>query len=164
MHPYLPHLLSDITAAHCKEDLWQFSTPQSFEEEMEEIERWIEADDQYTFGDYCGLDPANFPPPQQLTHQEITTVVEAFKQMMHTYNLGIDLPENLPLEWGYSVVVDTLNKRTNIPRSGFGSIDFCTGYAPDCIFKEYCSCLEYWNALPGDDMPDITENDEELPF
>lgn len=23
--------------------------------------------------------------------------------------------------------------------------DFCTGYTPDCVFKQYCTCLEIMN-------------------
>lgn len=23
--------------------------------------------------------------------------------------------------------------------------DYCSGYAPDCVFGKYCSCLDYWN-------------------
>lgn len=40
MHPYLPHLLSDIAAAYRSEIPLVKEQPKSFEEEMEEIERW----------------------------------------------------------------------------------------------------------------------------
>jgi len=35
--------------------------------------------------------------------------------------------------------------KTGIANSGMMSFDFCSGYAPDCIFKEYCPCQEFWN-------------------
>lgn len=44
MHPYILHLLSDIKAAHRLEQAAETSFPQSFEEEMEEIERYISGD------------------------------------------------------------------------------------------------------------------------
>ena len=40
MHPYLPHLLSDITAAH-RTELSLPMVAKTFEEEMEKIERWL---------------------------------------------------------------------------------------------------------------------------
>jgi hypothetical protein len=52
--------------------------------------------------------------------------------------------------------------KTNIVNSGDMTFDFCTGYAPDCIFKEYCPCLEIWNET--DDDRNVTWNDDELPF
>jgi len=42
MHPYIPHLLDDIAAAHRNELPEPIPhTPQTFEEEMEEIEQWV---------------------------------------------------------------------------------------------------------------------------
>lgn len=38
MHPYLPHLLTDIAAAHRTEIPLEDQRPQSFEEHIEEIE------------------------------------------------------------------------------------------------------------------------------
>lgn len=166
MHSYLPHLLDDIAAAHCKENLDEIPYTKTFEEEMEEIERWVAGEDhEYTFGYYCGLQAENFPPPEQLTTTEIEMVNKAFKRMMFTYNHSADFPKTLPPAMTYSLLVNTLNEKTFIPRDGFVGFDYCTGYAPDCIFKEYCSCLEYWNS-PIDDKdlnPPDTE-DEEFPF
>lgn len=72
-------------------------------------------------------------------------VCDAFQKMMFTYNLGIDLPQNLPIAFAYKITVDTLNEKTDISTSGMTHFDYCSGYAPDCIFKEYCPCLEFWN-------------------
>ncbi len=68
MHPYLPHLLSDIAAA-CREEIPQEEVrPQTMEEHFEEIDRWLEGEDApYIFGYYCGLNAENFPPAEQLT-------------------------------------------------------------------------------------------------
>ena len=69
MHSYIKHLLSDISNA-CRMETQAEETiqPRSFEEEMAEIEEWIEGKEaDFTFGYYCGLDAANFPPAEQLT-------------------------------------------------------------------------------------------------
>lgn len=149
MHPYLKHLFIDITAAYRYEIVIEQKTPISFEEEIEEIENWVEgAEPAHTFGYYCGLDSANFPPPEQLTREEMEQVTAAFRQMMLSWNLDIDLPDALPFTMAYAMTIDTLNMKTGIANSGFISFDFCTGYAPDCIFKQYCPCLKIWNESP----------------
>ena len=165
MHPYIPHLLHDIAAAHRTEQPGEIPITKSFEEEMEDIERWVEGEEyEHTFGYYCGLQAENFPPPEQLTRKEIKLVNKAFMHMMFTWNHDADFPKTLPPETTYSMLVNTLNEKTFIPQDGFVGFDYCTGYAPDCIFKEYCPCLEFWNSLPDEDMsmPDL--KDDELPF
>ena len=124
---------------------------------MEEIESWLEGEEhEHTFGYYTGLQAENFPPPEQLTVEEIEMVNKAFTKMMLTYNLNADFPKTLPAEINYSMLVNTLNEKTFIPNDGFVTFDYCSGYAPDCVFKEYCSCLTFWNSLPdeGMSMPD----------
>jgi hypothetical protein len=40
MHPYIPHLLSDITAAH-RTEIPEDKFPQTIEEHFEEIDKWV---------------------------------------------------------------------------------------------------------------------------
>ena len=55
MHPYLPHLLSDIAAAH-RTDIPEPEPTQTIEEHFEEVERWINGEEPaHTFGYYCEL-------------------------------------------------------------------------------------------------------------
>lgn len=167
MHPYLPHLLSDIAAAYCNEtNFGATKSLMTFEEEMEAIENWVEGEEpNHTFGYYCGLETINFPPPHQLTDEEMTQVIRTFEQMMFTWNMAVSLPEQLPVPRAYSLIIDTLNIKTDIIKTGRMTIDFCTGYAPDCVFKEYCPCLEIWNEQKKEvngDGTDIATN--ELPF
>lgn len=168
MHPYLPHLFSDISNAYRAEIPEEAPQPaMTFEEEMEEIENWVEGEEaEHSFGYYCGLDTINFPPPDQLTGDELKTIIEAFGHMMFSWNLEISLPEKLPLPIAYAITVDTLNSKTSIPKCGFLGFDFCTGYAPDYIFKEYCPCLEIWNAEDDTDlnMDSPSPSTDELPF
>jgi hypothetical protein len=132
MHPYLPYLLADIAAAH-RTDTPKPGPPQTIEEHFEEVERWIEGEEPaHTFGYYCGLEAANFPPPEQLTDEEMKQVIKAFSQMMFSWNHGIALPETLPIPIAYKMTVDSLDMKTQIVKSGMMSFDFCTGYAPDC--------------------------------
>lgn len=152
MHPYIPHLLADIAAAHRTEIPAESKQPMTFEEEMEEIERWVEGEEpDYTFGYYCGLNAVDFPPAEQFTEAEMKHVLKAFNHMMFSWNLDITLPDTLPVALAYKMTIDTLNSKTNIVDSGMMGFDFCTGYAPECIFKEYCPCLEIWNRKEDED-------------
>jgi len=138
--------------------------PISFEQEMEELEKWVEGEDpDHSLGYYCGLDAINFPPPDQLNDTEIKMVLEAFRKMMFTWNLYISLPELLPLPIAYKMTVNTLNKKNSIVNSGFMGFDYCTDYAPDCVFKEYCPCLKIWNEA-DDDLTDVDFPENESPF
>jgi len=84
--------------------------------------------------------------------------------MMFTWNHHADFPKSLPAEITYSMLVNTLNEKTFIPKDGFVGFDYCTGYAPDCIFKEYCPCLKFWNSLPDEDMNTPCSGTDDQPF
>jgi hypothetical protein len=147
MHPYIPHLLADIKAAHRREDEYGgFAPPASIEEELEEIERWVAGPEpEHTFGYYCGLKSADFPPAEQLSNQDLRCVCKAFQELLFTWNADISLPEALPLPLKYRFMVNTLDEGFTVVNSGFMTFDYCSGYAPECPFKEYCPCLEIWN-------------------
>ena len=183
MHPYIPHLLADIAAAH-RTEIPEEKFPQTMEEHFEEIDKWVSGQEPgNTFGHYCGLDSEIFPPSEQLTDEEMISIRKSFEKMMYTWNLGIDLPEKLPVAFAYKMIVDTLDTKTTIVNSGQMSFDFCSGNAPDCVFKEYCPCLEYWNNpidvdVLGEDDADFRndmndskcndslsdDNDDNIPF
>ena len=173
MHPYLPHLIADIKAAQRNEDPYEMPRPQTIEEHFEEIDRWVSGEEpDHTFGYYCGLEAVNFPPPEQFTDEEITLVCNAFEDLLFTWNSGTEFPEKLPIALRYKFMVNILDEGFTPVNSGSMTFDFCSGYAPDCIFKEYCSCLEMWNDLEkeekekeenGDDDP-INFYGDELPF
>lgn len=163
MHPYLTHLLADIATAH-RTDEPEPQYAQSFEEEMEEVERWCMGEDApHTFGYWCGLEKEQFPPVDQLKDDEMDIVNKAFEHMMFSWNLGIDLPDTMPASVKYVFIVDTLNKKTSIPNHGMIHFDFCTGYAPGCELGQYCPCLEIWNKPFNYEMPEFSDDDEQ-PF
>jgi hypothetical protein len=162
MHPYLPHLLSEIEAAHHIEIPKEPVRKISFEEEMEEVEKWLKGEEpDHTLGYYCGLEANNFLPPEQLTKKDMKEVCKAFEQMMFTWNLDISLPKNFPVALRYSFLINTLNEKTAIVNIGFAGFDYCTGYAPDYVFKEYCMCLKYYNDFNENDMDNTTCDDSD---
>jgi predicted DNA binding protein len=92
MHLCIPHLLTDITAAH-RAGIPEEEPFQTMEEHFEEIDKWVSGGEpEHTFGYYCGLSSENFPPAEQLTDEEMKMIRKAFEQMMYSWNHGIDLP------------------------------------------------------------------------
>lgn len=163
MHPYLPHLVADIKAAHRINKYSAKSSIQTIENNFEEVMHWMDSEEpQHTFGYFCGLESVNFPPTNQLSLKDMKIVCEAFHEMMFSWNLDIDLPEKLPLPLAYKILVNTLNSKTNIVDNGFISMDSCPGYAPDCIFKEYCPCLDVWHLFEDEESPNDLPDDELL--
>lgn len=161
MHPYIPYLLSDIANAHRKnipseighEDSYHPCNPNegleeefredALDEHFKEIEAWLNRDEaEHTFGYYCGMETIDFPPSEQLTEEEMKLVCEAFSKMMFSWNITIDLPEDLPVDRAYKMIVETLNTKTTIVSQGFIGFDYCTGDPTECELKEYCSCLK----------------------
>ncbi len=146
MHPYVPFLIEDIQAAERPEGPMEEFVSQSFEEEMEAIERWVCGEDEphQSFGAYCGLSPEDFPPAEQLSDRDISLVCNAFEHLLFTWNADIDLPDNLPPHTRYKLTVNTLTEGFVPVNSGIMTFDFCSGYAPDCALGKYCRCLDYW--------------------
>lgn len=151
MHPYCKHLLQDIAQAHYTDIRPPGVEPTAFIEETELAERWKQCSREKTFGECCGLQAGNFPPPGQFTTAEIEMINHAFLQMMATYRLDPCMPEKLPAKTAYTILVNTLNEKMFTKAAGTARFDYCTGYPPDCIFGEYCRCLTLWNSLPETD-------------
>ncbi|HET8838353.1 MAG TPA: hypothetical protein VFM82_05085 [Flavobacteriaceae bacterium] len=152
MHPYLPHLLSDILAAHRREKPVRSGTAEfideneAFEKHIEEVERFISGEGyEHNFGYYCGLKPLDFPLTEQFTDEEKKQVFEAFQKMLSTWNASMEFPEKLPPPLRYELMVKILNEEFMPMDEGLIAFDFCSGFAPDCDFKGYCPCWEYWN-------------------
>ncbi len=65
------------------------------------------------------------------------SVLIEFNEMLLTWNVSIDLPENLPTKFAYHLSILRLDVKTDIVNEGMVHFDFCTGNAPECELKEY---------------------------
>ncbi|WP_304344783.1 hypothetical protein [Chryseobacterium koreense] len=69
--------------------------------------------------------------------------LEAFDEMLETWNAGIDYPESMPVEKRYAFLrKNVLENDFTSMNSGFVFYDFCTVCAPECEWEEYCNCLK----------------------
>lgn len=145
MHPYIPHLLTDIEKAKRQNNNQPHDPkPLSFEEQMEEVERWVSGDGEQPLSYFNGLKKQDFPPAEQLSLKEVESVCNAFDGMLETWNIIVDYPEKMPIHERYSFLREKVVEKRISPM-GFGSIhlDFCTSNPEGCDWGKYCSCLKY---------------------
>lgn len=147
MEKYVLQLIEQIKEAHRPVSVSDLP-PQviSFEEEMEAVEKWVAGDGcPPILRNRCGLNGDEFPPPEKLTEEQMILICDAFQEMLISWNLMADFPSNLPISRAYPLMISLLEEESWDLPGGTLVFDFCTGYAPDCVMKEYCPCLKYWN-------------------
>lgn len=150
MHTYLPHLLADIAAAHRSEGEGEPHYAATFEEELEDMERWLHTEPEVTFGQYCGLEGEQFPPAEKWTEEELQEIITAFWHLLFSWNMDANLPEDLPPAMTYDFLVRTLEEKIHVTDSGFTTIEFCWNEPLECPFgPEYCTCQKYLDAADG---------------
>ena len=166
MKRYVEQLIEDIDAAHRDTVERETYAPKSFEEEMEEVERYISTDPEYTFSQQCGLQREQFPPADRLTDKQMMAICKAFESMMASYNIDATMPEALPMDMAYKTLLSVLDMKVMITYSGFVTIEFCDYEPNDCPFGDYCTCKEFLEELDENDfdidISDVAEGD--LPF
>ena len=145
MKKYLNQLLCDIRNAHrpspTKVD---FVEPSSFLEEMEVIENWATGKDiQPSLSQQCGLKLEQFPPSNLLQKDEMEIINDAFHQMLESWHIKAEIPNNMPVDRAYLLLISLLERNIVFFPGGTLHFDFCTGCTVDCELKEYCPCLQY---------------------
>jgi len=106
--------------------------------------------------EWFGIDKANFPPAEKLTKEELELMVDEILKLWHAYNFDAVLPENLPADIAYKVLVDNFDKPVIWVSEGIIGIEFCDYEPENCPFpEEYCMCKDFKRNF---DMEDIEED------
>lgn len=147
MKSYTAFLLEDIKKAHRSAPVdADKAMPASFEMEMEAIENWVAGTDPpSSLGQHTGLTIEQFPSSDELTKEELLAIMDAFHEMLVSWNMQADFPSNLPPERAYPLLIGLLNEQAWFLPGGMLHHDFCTGYAPGCVLLEYCPCRKHWD-------------------
>lgn len=136
MHPYIPHLLSDIAAAHKNERIKKIKI-ESLEDIAIALNRLEEA---HPFGYWCGLSAEIFPPPEQLLVKDVKIVNSAFRKMMKSWNTACHLPKGLPPKIVYAFLIRCLERNYD-PAMGMSvTWSYCGADEANCELGKYCSC------------------------
>jgi len=147
METYIKQLVADIQQAHRAPQKTTIKEEGlAFEEQMEAVERWATGEGSpSTLAETTGLAIEQFPPSQKLSEAEMIEIMNAFQEMLGSFNMSADLPDILPVARAYPLMVSLLKEEAWYLPGGTLHFDFCTGYAPECELKEFCPCLEIWN-------------------
>jgi hypothetical protein len=168
MQSYINHLLSDIVEASREEQPEMYSSAsvendvEAIERYFEEVERWLEHEPAHDFSYYCGLKKEQFPPAERLTNEQMEAVSLAFEKLLFTWNIGVEMPEKLPISTKYGLLVSVLEKKVAIVQNGFETIEFCTYDPPSCPFNEWCTCKEL--GFKDQDDEDEEVDPDSFPF
>ena len=90
-----------------------------------------------------------FPPVNKLNPTQIEVLIDGILTMIKSINNHIDLPDEMPEDRKYELIVGLWEEGFQPISTGTQNIDFCTGHSPDCELKEYCQCREIWNNEDG---------------
>jgi hypothetical protein len=148
MDKYITQLIEDIHAAKANiplpEEPSATEEPLDFWAEMEALENQA---DSPKMSELLGLEKIQFPPAERLTETQMKAVIEAMCELWTAFNFDINVPENIPTELLYTVVVNELDTFSDYvfpeQTSEKIEINFCSYNYTLCQLGEYCHCLEF---------------------
>ncbi|MCK9269424.1 MAG: hypothetical protein WC271_09930 [Bacteroidales bacterium] len=145
MHHYLTQLIADMRQA--AKDL----PPKPYYDippEAEGIEYVIEWENAKPkpMQEWFGIAKENFPPAQRLSHDELKLMVDEILKLWEAYNYEVELPEGLPSNVAYKVLVGFFDKPIEWVSQGTMYLELCDYEPENCPFpKEFCKCKDFNN-------------------
>ncbi|MFN8438066.1 MAG: hypothetical protein U0V72_10520 [Cytophagales bacterium] len=166
MQLYITQLIEDITVASRSENIIKpvvQEEEETFEDYIEEVERFISGEGYEYLRSILGLDEIQFPPVDRLTDEQMESVVLAFKNCLASWNVCLDLPQNLPISIQYTSYIRTLSQNIDVVNYGTVHLEACTYCSDVCPLGNYCDCKEFEDEF-SDDINFKPLNDGELSF
>ena len=153
---YLQYLHADIRQAMRSPEEIPLGAPGP-ESWLAEARQLVIDDPKITFGGRCGLTAEVFPPAGRLTAHQLERLSAALQALYRSWRLDLFLPECVPAEAAYPVLVSVLDKKLAIVTCGWVVVDFCEEGAA-CPFGKHCFCLDGAGLCPKADFdPDGEE-------
>lgn len=94
-----------------------------------------------------GIDPANFPPAEQLNQFDLQLKFIELVNILEEHNFIYELGKDLPISIAYKYLVEKfLSDEGQVMQKGWRyHINGCDGYCPDCFQLDYCKIWdEIW--------------------
>ncbi|MCB0596105.1 MAG: hypothetical protein H6557_34740 [Lewinellaceae bacterium] len=135
---YLQYLHADIRQAMRSREELEAAAPGP-ESWLAEARQLLIDDPKTTFGERCGLAPEAFPPAERLASTQLEHLAAALQALYRSWHLDLFLPECVPAEAAYPVLVNVLEKKLPIVTCGWVVVDFCEEGAA-CPFGKHCFC------------------------
>ncbi len=82
-----------------------------------------------------------FPKSELLTTEQLEQVIEAIIELWEAHRIDANMPESIPPEIMYNVIINQWSEPFAYVQEGFMSLDFCNYRHGQCPFgNEYCDC------------------------
>ena len=160
MEKYIIQLLEDILAAHQVEKAREDKSSAGIEAHFEDVEKYLSGDYEQKLGNLVDMFKEQFPPAEKLTQRQMKRVSVALEKMFWSYSIYTDLPEKLPIDIAYPLLVSVLDREVYIGEGdGMIGLEFCSYVRTECPFGEkFCSCKDF------NGMESFEKTNDESPF
>lgn len=144
MQTYITQLIEDLTAAKSKENsINRKLIEEDFEAHIVELERYMNGEGKQRIRKIIGKKKEAFPPADRLTDEQLNAVSEALLDCLYSWNICIDMPEQLPASLKYTLLVYALKYKVVVVSSGFIHLELCNYNSESCPFGiEFCRCID----------------------
>lgn len=111
---------------------------------FEDVEKYLafDFDNEPTFGEIIGLKVEQFPDEKLLTIKQVRKLYNSFLDMIDSYNLKLDIPENIPVRIGYKAAITILNDVVFLAGDGQMRWELCAYDSTKCLYGKYCYCIQ----------------------
>ncbi len=139
MNRYINQLIEDFkhAEAHAPSEIDFGNSYEEFEKRMLEFEegKRVQAKEK------LGVSYKELPPADRMTDEQTQRLLEAMLNALSANGTEVTFPGNgIPVKLAYTELHEQF-KEGFYAMSGW-TIDFCTGWCPDCAFVDYCKTKE----------------------
>jgi hypothetical protein len=137
MDRYVKQLIEDLTEI-CNQPI-----PLPFVEIPPEMQDFPEVAE-YELGptkpisEWIGLESKKFPGKDVLTTKQMKMLSKAMLKAFNKINVAIDLPENIPADEKYDLLIYCWDDPVSYLSEPGVHIDFCSGDCEGCRINKYC--------------------------
>lgn len=147
MQPYIDQLRADIAAITTKRlAVRQSESDRSFEDQIQEVERYLHERPTQTLADHTGLEKVRFPPVEKLTDAQCAALAESLAACYFSFGVSLEIPREIAVWTQYQQYVEALDERVFTSYFGTTTIERChydfDGYCP--FMEPNCPCQRRW--------------------
>lgn len=91
-----------------------------------------------TFENVMGLKYSQFSSADEMSDDEINTVIAALDETFSAYDYSVEVPDRVPLALKYELYRDLFSGEHVLTPGYTCHFDFCSGYCPGCKVADFC--------------------------
>ena len=150
MQNYINQLLTDISEA-------TKNVSRPFVEKQLSLHDFISDEDEEKIAPICnlqqwtGIQQEMLPPATMPSDTQVTSLLDALKKMLDTYNCSFVLQTKVPERIQYAAIRDNFNQDVKVKQWNMGFFEFCKPGTihHTCSLARYCQCAFFEELLAG---------------